>query len=511
MVLEVPLMNRLISGLALGALVSMCAVAASVPARAQEQIESLYGGAPRRISMGVGKAAIVDLPEDASEIFVANPKIANAVVRTPRKLYLIGMEAGQTSVFALDRKGNKIAALELSIGRDIGGLQQILRAAMPSAAITARTVNDTIILTGTVDSPEEAQRATDIANGFVQRLFGGGGLPGGPPSGPAGAGPSNNNGPVVNALIIRGRAQVMLKVTIAEISREIAKQLGLTASAIATSWATFTQFNPFPINGVIAAAPVIAPGLNPLAAAAQNGTASALTAHNNSNSLSGTLQAFERYGVTRILAEPTVTAISGEAARLTVGGELPVPGPPSCTNGGFCSVTILYKDYGVSLRFTPVVLAEGRIELHVAAEVTDIDNNHTSQTINGFPVYGFLTRKNETTVEIPSGGSIASAGLLQTASRQAINGLPGLLDLPILGTLFRSRDYQRQETELLIVITPYIVKPAGPHEIAKPTDGFADASDPQAWFLGRMNRLYASPANPEALKDYKGPVGFIRD
>jgi len=169
-------MKRLIPIFASGVMAILSALACSQASHAQEHsgASSYSGIAPRRVSMGVGKSVIVDLPQDAAEIFVANPKVANALVRSPRKLYLIGMDAGQTTVFALDHDGHKIAAFELSIGRDIGELQQILRAAMPSAAITARTVNDTIILTGTVDSIEEAQRAGDIAKGFVQRIFGGG-------------------------------------------------------------------------------------------------------------------------------------------------------------------------------------------------------------------------------------------------------------------------------------------------------------------------------------------------
>jgi pilus assembly protein CpaC len=292
----------------------------------------------------------------------------------------------------------------------------------------------------------------------------------------------------------------MLKVTVAEISRDIAKQLGITTSSLTASWGTFSQVNPFAINGPIA--PSIA---DPT-------TGTSLTAHNPANTLTATLQAFERYGVSRILAEPAVTAVSGENAKLTVGGEVPIPGPPTCTGTGpgSCTIGIVYKDYGVTLRFTPVVLAEGRILLHLATEVTEIDPQ-TTVTVLNTPVPGFLTRKNETTVEVPSGGSIASAGLLQTQSKQVINGLPGLLDLPVLGALFRSNDYQKLETELMIIVTPYIVKPAKPDEIARPTDGFADASDPQTWLLGRVNQLYASPGNPEAIKDYKGPVGFIQD
>jgi pilus assembly protein CpaC len=427
-----------------------------------------------------------------------HPKVANAVVRSPRKLYVIGMDPGQTSVFALDQQGHQIAALELSIGRDVGELQQILRAAMPTAAVTARTVNDTIILTGAVDSIEDAQRAGDIAKGFVQQASAGG------PSGAPGPPGASTDGRIVNVLTIRGRDQVMLKVTVAEVQRDIAKQLGITTSSLTASWGTFTQFNPFAINGVIAS--VAGSNIGYPA----NATTTALTAHNPANTLSATLQAFERYGVSRILAEPTVSAVSGESAKMTVGGEIPIPTAPSCTGNGVCQIGTEFKAYGVTLRFSPVVLAEGRILLHLATEVTEIDTQ-TAQFISGTLVPGFLTRKNETTVEVSSGGSIASAGLLQTISKQTINGLPVLLDLPILGALFRSNDYQKQETELMIVVTPYIIKPAQPNEIAKPTDGFADASDPQAWLLGRVNQLYASPGNPEAIKDYKGPVGFIQD
>ena len=162
------------------------------------------------------------------------------------------------------------------------------------------------------------------------------------------------------------------------------------------------------------------------------------------------------------------------------------------------------------LTFTPVVLGEGRILLHLSTEVTDIDYTKTVD-IQGVPTPGLLTRKNATSVELPSGGSIASAGLLQTVSRQVINGFPGLMDLPILGTLFRSRDYQREETELMIIVTPYLVRATSTAELPQPDDGFADSTDPQAWLLGRINRLYASPNNPEAVKNFKGRVGFIVD
>jgi pilus assembly protein CpaC len=436
----------------------------------------------QRISMGVGKSVILDLPQDAAEIFVGNPAVANAIVRTARKLYVIGVANGQTTVYALDRQGHQFASFEISIGRDIGELTQILRAAMPATEIVARTVNDTIILTGTVDSAEDAQRAADIAKGFAKTIT-------------TGQGVAAGDGLVINSLVIRGRDQVMLKVTVAEMRRDIIKQLGITSA----SWGPLSQANPFGINGTVGQ------GANPLTG---SNVVSALNI--NAGNLSATLQAFERYGVSHTLAEPTVTAVSGEAAKFTVGGEFPYPGPATCTSSGCVSGGAAFKDYGITLNFSPVILSEGRILLHLATEVTDIDYSD-SVTISGVSTPGLKTRKNETTVELPSGGSIATAGLLQQQTQQVINGLPGLLNIPILGALFRSRDYLRQETELMIIVTPIIVKATKPGDIARPDDNFQEASDPQAWLLGRMNRLYATPNNPETVKDYRGHVGFIQD
>ncbi|WP_244613447.1 type II and III secretion system protein family protein [Methylosinus sp. Ce-a6] len=437
----------------------------------------------RRIAMGVGKSIIVDLPAEAAEIVIGNPKVANAVARSARKLYIMGAETGQTTIFALDRSGRQIANLEISIGRDVGELGPLLRVALPKSNITARTVNDTIILTGTVESAAEAQRAVDIAKGFAAR------------SASAQGNGAGGDGLVVNALTINTQDQVMLKVTVAEVQRRVVKQLGVSAKSggetiLTGGWGKLVQENPFAVNSAL--------------------TASALSL-SGPNSTTATLRAYERYGVSRILAEPTVTAVSGEAAKFTVGGEVAVPGNGNCISGSIlCTVGIVFKQYGVSLNFTPVVLAEGRILLHLATEVTEVDYQG-AQTYNGVTVPGFKTRKNETSVELPSGGSIATAGLLQQKSDQAINGLPGLINLPVLGALFRSRDYLRNETELLIVVTPYIARSVQARDVARPDDGFADASDPQGWLLGRVNRLYANPHNPQAAPRLKGRVGFIQD
>lgn len=441
-------------------------------------------GLVRRISMGAGKSTIVDLPRDVSEIVVGNPKVVDAVVRTPRKIYIMGGEIGQSTILGLDASGHEIARLEISIGRDVGQLTELLRAALPASEITAQTVNETIILTGYAHSAGEAQRAVDIAKGFVAR-------PG------FSAGQATQDSVVINAMTLRGEDQVMLRVTVAEVDRKVIKQLGVSPqiggdTLLRGGWGKIISENPFGINSTTSNTSVVFNGVN------------------NTNL---TVKAFEKYGVSRILAEPTVTAVSGESAKFVVGGEIAVPSTGSCSFGGaqtFCTPGIAFKPYGISLNFTPVVLSEGRISLHLSTEVTEVDLASTF-TYNNVAVPGFKTRKNETTVELPSGASIATAGLLSQGSASGVNGVPALLNLPILGALFRSRDYQRRESELLVVVTPYIARAVTSREIARPDDGFADASDPQGWLLGRVNRIYSTRSNPEMIQNFKGKIGFIHD
>jgi pilus assembly protein CpaC len=204
-----------------------------------------------------------------------------------------------------------------------------------------------------------------------------------------------------------------------------------------------------------------------------------------------------------------VTAVSGERAKFLAGGTIPIPSGSSCSLVG-CVLSFTQQPYGVTLNFTPVVLAQGRIQMRVATEVTDIDYSK-QVTVGGTSVPGFRTRKNETTVELPSGGSIVSAGLISTQSAASVSGLPGLMNLPVLGALFRSHDYQRQETELLIAVTPYIVHSVDPKDVARVDQNLTDASDPQGWFLGRINRIYSTSQGLRPPPTYSGKVGFITD
>jgi pilus assembly protein CpaC len=437
--------------------------------------------ASQRLDLSIGKSLVIELPRDAQEVFVANPKVANAVVRSTRKVFVIGIDNGATSIFVMDAQGRQITALEVNVGRDLNVLTQTLRTALPQSQILVRPAGNSVLLTGAVASAIDAQQAVDIANAFV---------------GVTAENGVASKGAVINALTIRGKDQVMLQVTVVEVARTVLKQFGINTSG---SWSSlgggdnFQNINPFPVN----------PGANPgnfLSAKFSRGGFSARA----------TLQAFERAGVSRVLAEPTLTAISGESAKFTAGGEIPIPRSEDCDRDRTCTIGFEYKPYGVTLSFTPVVMAENRISLRVSTEVTEVDPENQFR-IGVLSVPGMKVRKAETTVELPSGAVLMTAGLIQQTSNQAINGLPGLLNLPVLGALFRSRDYQRKETELMIMVTPIIAQPMDPSQVARPDDGFVDAHDGQALLLGRLNRLYGVTRTAPVKVRAKGQFGFITD
>jgi pilus assembly protein CpaC len=502
------------SALSIGAVIALIALGPQTPALSAETAPSsssavdrtcqLGAGAVKNLQIGVGKSVICDLREDAAEIFVGEPKVANAIVRSARRLYVSTLSDGQTTIFALAADGRKIAELDISVGRDVGELSALLNAAIPGNDIHVRTVSESIILTGSVASAGEAQKAYDIATGFINEAHIAGGGSDAPAATTASGGAAGatrtasstapaaaQQGKVINSLIIRGLDQVSLRVTISEIRREIVKQLGVNMTGVGSGANGFTISNPFSVNGTLSST---------------SATLGWVTAGQN---MTATLAAFEREGVARTLAEPTVTAVSGESAKFLAGGTIPILNGEGCS-GNVCTPTLIQQPYGVTLNFTPVVLSQGRIQLRIATEVTDIDTS-TQITIFGASVPGFRTRKNETTVELPSGGSIASAGLISTQTQQAVNGVPGLMNLPVLGALFRSRDYLRNETELLIVVTPYIVHAIDPNDVVRPDANFADASDPQTWLLGRVNRIYSSSGALQPMPGYSGKVGFITD
>ena len=437
----------------------------------------------RFVSLGIGKSFVIDLPREIKDVLVADPKVANAVIRSTQRAYIIGAAVGQTNIVFFDSTGAQIAAYDIAVKRDLNGVRAALKQSMPNSDILIEGVGDGVVLSGTAASPIEAQQAADIA----ARLVGG-------------------TDKVVNSIAVRGRDQVMLKVTVAEVARSVVKQLGIDLSATmnyGTAVVNFNNSNPFGALG----RPLV--GTN--GTSANFGTTPTVTA---------TLRAMESAGVVRTLAEPNLTAISGEAATFIAGGEFPVPAGYSCDPvTRVCTTQISFKKFGISLNFTPVVMSEGRISLRVMTEVSELSNDNSitltqalsGNSTNSLIIPSIKTRRAETTLEIPSGGSMAMAGLIAEQTKQAINGLPGLAQLPVLGTLFRSRDYVNNQTELMVLVTPYVVRAVAQKDLSRPDDGFAAASDPQADLLGSINRIYGVPGRVEKARNYRGTYGFITD
>jgi len=458
---------------ALAALVIATGLAPSTPVLAAEARVPVLKvaaseGTSRFIPLGIGKSVAIDLPADIKDVLVADPKIANAVMRSSRRVYMIGVTVGQTNIFFFDADGKQIAGFDIAVTRDLNGVRAALKQMMPDADIRIEGVGDGVMLSGSSASAAESQQAYDLAS----RLVGDGTK-------------------VVNGIAVRGRDQVMLKVTIAEVQRQIIKQLGINLSGSAgygSAVVNFNNTNPFPISGTPNSG---IPNIG--------GTFKSVTAN---------LQAMEQSGVIRILAEPTLTAISGETANFLAGGSFPYPTPPTTAGGapGFA-----FQNFGVGLVFTPVVLSEGRISLKVSTEVSELSPEN-SVTMAGTTVPGLRVRRAETTVEISSGGSLALAGMIQEETKQTISGFPGLMQLPVLGTLFKSRDYRNNQTELMVLVTPYIVRAVAQKELSRPDDGFADPNDQSTVLLGRLNRIYgAAGKTAPPPSEYRGKYGFILD
>lgn len=432
----------------------------------------MEGPVVRVVKIGLNKSVVIDLPRDARDILVSNPIIADAVIRTPRRIYVTGVAVGQSNVIIFDRAGQQILLLDLEVERDSMTLTRTLNRLIPDSVIDVEVVSDNIILAGTVRTAADARKAEDIAGVFANGgAFGGGG----------GGGVISS---VINMLSIEGEDQVQLKVTVAEISRNVAKQLGIR------------------FTGDVSIGPLTL-GLN-----SRPGSTGSLLGLTDSRAtvdfsaggidISAMIRALEQTNMIKTLAEPTLTAISGESASFNAGGEFPVitPGDPPTTE---------FKPFGVALAFSPVVLSEGRISLRVKTEVSAL-----GEIINGGQ--SVTTRSAESTLELPSGGSMVLGGLIQDNIRQQIDAFPGLGRLPILGTLFRSREFKRDETELVIIVTPYLVSPVARSALAAPGQGFQPASDAQAVFLGNVNRVYGGPSDKPAsyaLPSLEGGFGFI--
>ena len=500
----------------------------------------------KRIDLGVGRSLVVQFPVPLKDVLVSDPAVLDAVVQSSDRVFLIAKGTGQTNAFFFDEYGQQILSLEVAIGADLSALDQLLTRLIPGSNIRSEIAGRAIVLTGTVRTPIDSNRAAQIAGQFAAANVNVGSISntgqqsssnsstssttniglGYQATSDAGGGSSSDAAdiygpkPVINLLSVEGEEQVMLRVSVAEVQRTTLKQFGINIGALVNSGNFSTSVlssNGLPLTAA-ALGTMPTPGIATTGAAAgmlqlfnqgPNGAGdpfgnSGVTTswHSGNQAVAGALRALERDGLIRTLAEPNLTAVSGEPAKFLAGGEYPVPVVDSLGQ-----VSVTYKEFGIGLAFTPVVLSEGRISLKIESEVSEL-TLEGAVVLSGIQIPALKKRQANSTVELPSGGSIAIAGLLSEDSRRNIDGFPGLKDLPILGTLFRSNDYQKHETELVVIVTPYMVRPVARQELARPLDGLADPTDRKANFLGHINRVYGG-GRPAPVGDLKGDYGFI--
>ncbi|WP_409432512.1 type II and III secretion system protein family protein [Litorimonas sp. RW-G-Af-16] len=448
------------------------------------------GTTNRSIVVPYSKSTVIELPENVMDVIVSNPDIVEAMVHTSRRVVLIGKEAGQTNVFFYGHGGNELLNIDIRVEKDINGLSDLIRQNAPSANVNVQGINDKILLTGSVPNAATADMIEKLARmwsysassgGFFRRSSGG------------------TSEDIVNLLTIEGKDQVMLKVRIVEMQRSVTKQLGINLGLDgAIGDTTFSVLND--VNSDVAG------GLT--------GAFNFLNSAGGSlRSLSTSLQALERVGLVRTLAEPTLTAISGETANFLSGGELPIlTGVSIDARTGQLVREFEFKPYGVSLGFTPVVLSEGLISLNISTEVSEPTVENAFETDGAGDILGIRVRRANTVVELPAGGSMVIAGLIREEARTAVEGVPGAKDLPGIGAFFRSRDSQTVQTELVVIVTPYLVDPTHPDKLQTPIDGFVPENDLDNLLLGRINKTYAGNGQPKISTDsLSGPFGHVVD
>lgn len=459
------------------ALIGLAPAAAPIAAAAQTRAAVSTGAAPQLINLPRGTSFAVDLPADARDVIVSNPQVAEAMLHSPRRITVIGIAPGETDAVFLDGAGRTILALRVRVDAGVSALQDTLTRLVPGGRVQAEAINDSVILTGSVDSPAQSDQAQRIARAFVSA-------------------PEK----VLNMISVAGSDQVTIKARVIEVQRSAVKQLGLDVNAVLNSVGdglSFAQSATFGVSG----------------SQLGGGVLGYTDVSGDGNRLTTNLRAFERAGLLRTLAEPNVTAVNGESGEFLAGGEFPVPVSQSNDDSG-TTVGIEFKPYGVRLAFRPIVLSEGRISLQLSTEVSELSNdgaftlNPTANTALVIPALS--VRRASSTVELPSGGSLMIAGLLREETRQNIDKLPALGDVPVLGALFRSRDYTSGQTELVIIIEAYVVSPTSPGRMQTPADGLQIANDAQTLLFGQLSQRYGSPAPAAAPgAGWQGPVGYV--
>ena len=439
------------------------------------------------VQINTGRGRLVTLPSPMSDLFVADPAIADVQVRSPTQLYIFGKAPGETTVYATTKAGKVVYSSTIRVGDNIDSVQQMLALAMPEARITATPMNGMMLLTGTVAAPDDAAEAERLVQAFV-----------------------GDKTEVLSRLRTATPLQVNLQVRIAEVSKTFVKNFGVNLlTRDRTGGFTFGIGSgrspgtigdidvskyptiPYPLPGGGTTPVPYDPATGKIINPVNPGTAYTFAqgAQRTTLGLAGRLLGLdvlssldlgETVGQVTTLANPNLTALSGETATFLAGGEIPIP-----ISAGLGATSVEYKQYGVSLAYTPTVLSDGRISLRVRPEVSELDYANAVQ-VGGVTVPGLTTRRTETTVELGSGQSFVIAGLLSNSRANTIEKAPALGDVPILGALFRSNGWKRNETELVIVITPYLVKPVNANQIVLPTDGYREPTDLEHILLGSV-------------------------
>jgi len=453
-----PIRRHVRLGTALAALAfSLGPVAVATPAAAQ----SRAARPSETLTLSQNTGTLVRLSSPMSDVFVANEAIADVQVRSSTQLYVFGKSSGETTVYATGPNGRVVYAANVRVGTNAGSVGEMLHLAMPEANIQATPMNNLVLLTGTVASPNDVEEAQRLVQAYV-----------------------GEGTQVVSRIRSATPLQVSLKVKIAEVNRSLVKEIGINLLASGDNFSVMQGEGIFlPQAGTVPDAGKDATGQ---IIRAITGTTIGLRKSLLGLDLISRLQLSEADGLVTTLAEPTLTALSGETASFLAGGEFPVP-----ISTSLGSVTVEYKQYGVGLAFTPIVLADGRISMRVRPEVSEL-SNEGSVKLGDFVIPALVTRRAETTVELGSGQSFMIAGLLRNTNANDINKAPFLGDLPILGALFRSTKYRRAETELVIIVTPYLVRPVS-NQLALPTDGYRAPASGDMVLEGQTYRGVSGP------------------
>ena len=455
-------MKRATLGTAIAAALA-AGLAATVTGQAAAQPAAAVAPA-NDVTLSVGTGRMVRLNGTMSDLFVANPEIADVQVRSPSQIYIFGKTAGTTTVYATDSGGRVVYSATVRVGQNLGSVGQMLALAMPEANITATPMNGMVLLTGTVAQPDDAAEAERLVQAFVGEAT-----------------------QVVSRLRTATPQQVMLQVRVAEVNRTLVRDIGTNLLSRDHSGGLLTGIGRGTAGTITTVTTQDSSGL-PVGATnfqmnmPSNATTLGLAGHLLGVDILGTLNLGEQTGLVHTLAEPTLVALSGETSTFLAGGEFPIP-----ISQSLGTVSVEYKQYGVGLAFSPIVLEDGRIQMRVRPEVSEL-SDAGSIRLNGFNVPALTVRRTETTVELGSGQSFMIAGLLRNHNTNSIDRAPFLGNIPILGALFRSTHYQRDETELVIVVTPYLVRPvSSPSQIALPTDGYRNPDEAQRLLVGQDN------------------------